>query len=101
MGSFFPVGFWKTVAEIGMVVFFIFGVDLFLGARLVVFLSRICNRKFHVDQIVVQALAELKKTSDKEFDVEQSLLHGWGRIVMAGLLIFGGAIIMISLLPRL
>ena len=101
MDNFFPPGFWKTVAMIGMVVFFILGVDMFLGARMVIFLSKIFNRKFSVDQIMVQALTELKKTSDKEFDVDRSLMSGWGRFVMSGLLVFGGAIILVLLLPSL
>ena len=101
MDNFFPPGFWKTVAMSGMVVFFVLGADLLLGARLVVFLGKTCNKKFSVDAFLIKALAELKKTSDKEFDCESSLLHGWGRFVLSGLLFFGGAVILMSLLPRL
>lgn len=101
MNNFFPPGFWKMVAEIGMVVFFVLGVDLLVGSRLVTHMSRTMNKKFHVDQIVVHALEALKKNSDKEFDVDHSLLHGWGRFVMSGLLLFGGALILFSLLPRI
>ena len=101
MSDFFPPGFWKAVVASGMVVFFVLGVDLLFGARFVSFLSRYTNRKFHVDQMVVQALNELKKKSDKEFDVDRSLMSGWGRIVMGGLLVFGGAFMLMALLPRL
>ena len=101
MDNFFPPGFWRAVAMVGTIVFFVFGVDLLFGARFVSFLSNAVNRKFHVDQVVVQALTDLKKTSDKEFDVDHSLMHGWGRFVMSGLLIFGAAVILMLLLPHL
>ena len=101
MVSFFPPGFWKTVAMMGMTIFFIFGVDMFLGARMVMFLSKVANRTFNVDKVLMQALSELKRTSEKEFDLDRSLMHGWGRIVMGGLLLFGGAIILMSVLPNL
>ena len=101
MLSFFPPGFWKTVAMTGMIIFFVFGVDMCLGARMVMFLSKVANRTFNVDKVLMQALAELKKTSDKEFDLDRSLIHGWGRIVMGGLLLFGGAVVLMSVLPNL
>jgi hypothetical protein len=101
MENFFPPGFWKTVATLGMIVFFAFGVDLLFGARFVSFISVTLNKKFHVDQAIVQALNDLKKKSDREFDVDRSIMHGWGRFVMGGLLIFGGAFVLLSLLPRL
>ena len=101
MVNIFPPGFWRGVVMIGMTLFFVLGVDLVLGARLVIFLSRTMNRKFLYDQFIVKALSDLKKGSDKEFDVEHSMMYGWGRIVMGGLLLFGGALILMSLLPRL
>ena len=101
MVNYFPPGFWRTVATTGMVIFFVFGVDMFLGARMVMFLSKTVNRTFNVDRMLMQALTELKKTSDKEFDLDRSLMHGWGRIVMGGLLIFGGMILLLSVLPNL
>ena len=101
MVQFIPPGFWKTVAMMGMALFFVLGVDMLLGAKMVMFLSKTVNRKFNVDKTLMQALTELKKTSDKEFDVDKSLLYGWGRFVMSGLLIFGGAVILTSLLPSL
>jgi hypothetical protein len=101
MPNFFPPGFWKTVAELGMLIFFIFGVDLLLGARLVRFLNGSLNKRFQVDQQIINALQDLKKRSDKEFDVDNSLMHGWGRLVMIGLLLFGAALIFLSVLPNL
>ena len=101
MVNYFPPGFWKALAMSGMAVFFVLGVDMFLGARIVTFISKTVNKKFNVDRILVQALSELKRTSDKEFDLDRSLMHGWGRFVMSGLLIFGGAIILMSVLPNL
>ena len=97
----FPPGFWKSVAMLGMAVFFVLGVDMFMGARLVTFLNRVVNKKYNVDGVLMQALKELKKTSDQEFDLDHSLLHGWGRFVMSGLLLFGGAMILLSVLPNL
>lgn len=101
MSDFFPPGFWSTVATVGMVVFFIFGVDLLFGSKLVSALSRVVNKRYQVDQAVVQALQELKKMSDREFDMEHALLHGWGRFVMSGLLLFGAALILLNVLPRI
>ncbi len=101
MSDFFPQGFWSTVATIGMVVFFVFGVDLLFGSKLISALSRVVNKKYQVDQVVVHALDELKKMSDREYDMERTLLHGWGRFVMSGLLLFGAAMILLNVLPRL
>ena len=101
MVNYFPPGFWKTVAMMGMTLFFVLGVDMLLGARLVIFLNKTVNKKFNVDGMLMQALTELKKGSDKEFDVDRSLMRGWGRFVMSGLLLFGGAIILMSVLPNL
>ena len=101
MDNFFPPGFWPTVAMIGMVVFFVFGVDLLFGAKFISFMSQTVNKKVHIDQMVINALEELKKKSDREFDMESSLLKGWGRFVVSGLLIFGAALIFFNLLPRI
>ena len=99
--DFFPPGFWKTVAMSGTVVFFAMGVDLLFGARGMAFLGRMVNKKFHVDQIVVQALDTIKKNSDKEFDTERSLMGGWGRLLVSGVLIVGSAMMLILLVPKL
>ena len=101
MENLFPPGFWRTTALLGMLVFFALGVDLMLGARFITFLNHLFNRKFHVDEAIVQALTEFKRKSDKEFDLDKSLMRGWGRFVMSGLLIFGGALIFMMLLPNL
>ncbi len=101
MINIFPPGFWSTTALLGVVLFFVLGVDLLFGARLILSLSKTANRKFHIDQIIINALVELKKGSDREFDVELSLLHGWGRFVMGGLLFFSAFLIAVNLLPRL
>ena len=101
MVEFFPAGFWKTVAMIGMILFIVLGLDLLVGARLVTFLGRTLNRKFHYDEIIVKALSDLKRGSDREFDIDRSILSGWGRFVMSGVLFFGAAIILMNLMPRL
>lgn len=101
MSDFFPAGFWYTVAMVGMCIFFVFGVDLLFGSKLVSLMSRLANKTFHFDQAVVSVLTELKKASDREVDVEKKLLQGWGRFVMSGLLLFGAGIILLNLLPRL
>ena len=102
MGSeFFPHGFWSSVVTLGMVVFIVFGVDLLFGARLMAVVSRILNKQFHVDRMIMNALQELKKTSDREFDVETSILRGWGRFVMSGLLIFGAVLLLTKVIPSL
>ncbi len=101
MVGFFPPGFWKAVVMVGMVLFFVLGLDLLLGSRLIIFLSQTFNRKFHVDQVVVQALSDLKKTSDKEFDVDPALIRGWGRFILGGLLFFCVILMWMVLMPRL
>jgi hypothetical protein len=101
MAEFFPQGFWFNATVVGMVVFLVFGVDLLFGARLVMGLSRVLNKSFHVDQVLIHALEGLKKTSDRAFDVESHLLQGWGRFVVGGLLIFGAGMLMMNLLPNL
>lgn len=101
MDNFFPPGFWSTTAKIGMVVFIILGADLFFGAKLMSFLSSKVNRSFHVDKMILNALEELKNTSDKNFDVDKSLIQGWGRFVVGGMLFFGAGCIMLLLLPSL
>lgn len=97
----FPPGFWPTVALIGMVVFCVFGVDLLMGAKLMLTIGRVVNKKIEIDRIIMDALSGLKKASDKEYDLDHSLMHGWGRFVMSGLLFFGAALILINLLPRI
>ena len=99
--DFFPPGFWKAVATSGTVVFFVMGVDLLLGARGMAFVGRVMNKKFEVDQIVVRALDAFKKSSDREFDTEHSLMNGRGRLVVSSILILGSAMMLILLVPRL
>ena len=101
MSDFFPAGFWSVTAIFGMCIFFVFGVDLLFGAKMVSTLSRIFNRKYRVDQAVVAALEEIKKASDREFDIEHALLRGWGRFVMSGILLFSASLILLNVLPRL
>lgn len=96
-----PPGFWPAVVMIGLVIFLVFGLDLIFGARLMTRVSRRVNKSFQVDQMIIRALDELKKTSDREFDVESSILHGWGRFVMGGLLLFGAGMLLINVLPVL
>ena len=101
MGSFFPHGFWFGVAIFGMVSFLVFGVDLLVfKARMVSGLSRFVNKSFHVDQTVIRMLESLKRASDREFDMEQSLLGGWGRSV-CGVVLIGAAFLLYNLLPVL
>jgi hypothetical protein len=101
MANFFPPGFWSTTATIGMVVFFILGLDLFFGAKLMSFLSAKLNKSFQVDKIIMHALEDLKSTSDKHFDVDKSIIQGWGRFVMGGMLLFGAGSILLQILPNL
>ena len=101
MTEFFPEGFWKAVAMIGMMVFFVLGVDLLLGARLMIFLGRTLNRSFQVDQVIVKILTSLKHNSDRQYDMDRPMLNGWGRFVVSGILFFGAIIILMQLLPRL
>jgi hypothetical protein len=101
MGEFFPQGFWPAVATIGMVLFLVFGLDLLFGAKLILGMSRVVNKKFQFDQIVVHALEELKKASDREYDMEGPLLKGWGRFVISGLLLFGALMLFLNVIPRL
>ncbi len=101
MEIFFPAGFWSTVAILGMVVFFVLGLDLFFGAKLMIFISARMNKSFQMDKIILQALEDLKSTSDKKFDIDRSLTQGWGSFVMGGLLLFGAFMIMVYLLPNL
>jgi hypothetical protein len=97
----FPPGFWKTVASTGTFVCFFLALDLLLGARVLNFLGRTMNKKFHVDQIVVRALNELKRKSDTEFDTENGLTRGWGRFALSGVLLVGGTMMLFLLVPRL
>ena len=99
MEGFIPQGFWSTLALMGMAVFFVFGVDLIFGAKLIRSVNHMVNKRFHVDQAIVNALADLKKKSDREFDVDQSLTQGWGRFVMSGLLFFGAAMLLLNVIP--
>ena len=101
MANFIPLGFWAAVVMLGMVIFLVFGLDLLFGAKLFALVGRTVNKKFQVDRMIMHALDELKKTSDREFDVESSILRGWGRFVMSGLLIFGAVMLLMSVLPSL
>ena len=101
MADFFPPGFWRVITIVGSAIVFSVGVDLLLGARLVSFLSQTMNRKFHVDPTVIKALSDLKENSDKEFDTERTLLHGWGRFVASGVLLFCAVLMVTALIPRL
>ena len=101
MANFFPAGFWPAVAVTGTIIFLVFGADLMFGAKLIRFLSTFANRKYQVDQVIVNALHEIKKVSDREYDVEHSMTKGWGRFVMGGILFFSAALVLTQLLPRL
>ena len=101
MDHFFPAGFWPGVALAGTVIFLVFGIDLLFGAKFIRFLSTLANRKFQVDQVIVNALQGLKKVSDREYDVEHSLMYGWGRFVLSGVLFFSAIMVVVHLLPRL
>ena len=100
MSEFFPHGFWPMVVMIGMGIFTVFGVDLVFGAKLVKNVSRMVNKSFHVDQAVINLLEALKRNSDREYDMENTLLQGWGRFVAGGVLI-GAAFLLFNLLPSL
>src|SRR3989338_641864 len=101
MANFIPLGFWAAVVMLGMVIFLVFGLVFLFGAKLFALVGRTVNKKFQVDRMIMHALDELKKTSDREFDVESSILRGWGRFVMSGLLIFGAVMLLMSVLPSL
>ena len=64
MADFFPSGFWSGMAIFGTAVCVVFGVDILLGSRFIKYVSKTANHKFHVDQLVVNALEHLKKASD-------------------------------------
>lgn len=101
MINIFPPGFWSTTATIGMVIFFVLGVDLFFGAKIMSFLSSRLNKSFQVDKMIMHALEDLKNTSDKHFDVDKSLVSGWGRFVMGGMLLFGACTLLLQVIPNL
>ena len=102
MFDFIPSGFWAAIAMIGMIIFLVFGLDLLIfRARVIALVGRIVNKRFQVDQMIMNALGELKKTSDREFNVEHSIMTGWGRFVMSGLLLFGAALLMMFVLPAI
>ncbi len=101
MGSFFPAGFWSTVAAFGAAVCLVFGVDLLFGAKLLKFLDASMNKKISVDKQVVSALETLKKASDQEFNVDPTLMRGVGRYVMCALLFIGAFMIITNVIPQL
>ena len=102
MDGFFPQGFWMNVAAIVMVAFLLFGVDLLIfKARLVTGLSRIVNKSFHVDQALIRMLEGIKRASDREYDMEQPLLRGWGRGACGAVLIGAAFLLLYNLLPSL
>ena len=101
MADFFPQGFWISVSIVGIVIFLLFGTDLLLfKARFSTSVGRLVNKSFHVDEIVIRTLEGLKKASDHEFNIENSLLGGWGRFVVGAVLI-GAAFLLYNLLPSL
>ena len=95
-----PSGFWSTMAFIGMLICLVFSIDLLLGAKLMRFLGLVVNRKYHVDQNISHALQELEKASDREYDLDATLLSGWGRVVMSGLLFVGAIMLLINVIPK-
>ncbi len=101
MADFFPPGFWRGAVLITMCVFSVLGVDMLLGSRLMLFMGHTMNKKIHIDDLVVNALAAFKKKSDREFDTERSLLHGFGRLVVSGILFVSVYLMFSLLLPRL
>ncbi len=101
MADFFPPGFWRVAVLATMCVFSILGVDMLLGSRLMLFLGQTMNKKIHIDELVVNALATFKQKSDREFDTERSLLHGVGRFVVSGILFVSVYLMFSLLLPRL
>ena len=101
MGAIAMQGFWKTMATSGMVIFFIFGLDLIFGGRLITFLNKFFNQRYDVDKDIVKTLKKFQEGTNKEFNTDRALMQGWGRFVMAGLLVFGGIFVLISVLPYL
>ena len=101
MPDIFPPGFWKVTVMASMAVFSIVGMDLLFGSRMVTWMSRTMNKKVHIDQLVVNALASLKKSSDLEFNMESTLLRGAGRIVASGILFLCVYLMFAFLLPKL
>lgn len=101
MTDFFPAGFWPGMTIFGTAVCIVFGVDILFGSKFMRFMSRTANQKFHVDQIVVNALQKLKNASDHEFDTESPLTRGWGRFVVSGILLAGAGMMVLTLLPVL
>ena len=101
MVDIFPPGFWKVTVIAAMAVFSIVAMDLLFGSRLIGWLSQTMNKKIHIDQIVVNALASLKKSSDQEFNMEGALLRGTGRFVASAILFLCVYLMLAFLLPRL
>jgi hypothetical protein len=101
MADFFPPGFWRAAVWLAMAVFSVLGVDMLFGSRLMLFMSQTMNKKIHIDQMVVSALAAFKDKSDREFDTERSLLYGFGRVVVSGILFVSVFLMFSLLLPRL
>jgi hypothetical protein len=101
MADFFPPGFWKGAVMILMCVFSVLGLDMLCGSRLMLFMGHTMNKKIHIDDLVVNALATFKKKSDREFDTEKSLLHCLGRLVVSGILFVSVYLMFSLLLPRL
>ncbi len=101
MADFFPPGFWRAAVWLAMVVFTVLGVDMLFGSRLMLSMGRTMNKKIHIDQLVVNALAAFKDKSDREYDTEKSLLHGFGRIVVSAILFVSVFLMFSMLLPRL
>ena len=101
MDGFFPIGFWPSVAMVGVIICVVSAVDLMFGARLLRFLGNSVNKKYHVDKPIVSALEGLKKASDREFDVDSTLTRGWGRFVMSGFLLAGAVMLAINVLPKI
>lgn len=101
MDGFFPPGFWKVAVWLTMALFTVLALDMLFGSRLMLFMGRTMNKKIHIDQVVVNALAAFKNRSDREFDTEKSLLHGSGRMVVSAILFISVFLMFSLLLPKL
>ena len=97
----FPPEFWRTTIQVLMVALLVFGADLMAGSKLMHWLSRTMNKRFHIDHLVINLLAKIKQGSDFEFNMESALLKGLGRFACGAILFACVFLMYTQLLPRL
>ena len=80
-----------------MFLFLLVGLDLILGAKLTNKIGNLMNKKVNIDNFALQFLAGMRKSGDKEIDVDNVLLRSKMRTLVGGILLVSSGFMFYSM----